>query len=115
MTAAGHEDQIRHRRAWAEPHGGTLPLAVLTPGAFANDADPEFVGLRQQHHPDHGPLTPYQGQVNGVFPRALQKILGAIEGIENPKPLGRHGLAFRELVLGRLFTEQGPVGLWERS
>ena len=45
--------------------------------------------------------------MNGVFPRALQEILGAIKGIENPQPFGWHGLAFRELILGRFFTEQG--------
>jgi len=53
--------------------------------------------------------------MNGVFACALQEILGAIKGIENPEPLRRQRLALCELLLRGLLTEQGPVGLGERG
>ena len=53
--------------------------------------------------------------MNGVFTCALQKILGAIKGIKNPKPFGRQGLALRELVLGGLLAQQCPVRIGKCS
>ena len=53
--------------------------------------------------------------MDGVFASALQEILGAIQGIEDPQPLRRQRLAFGELLLGGLLAEQRPVGLGERG
>ena len=49
--------------------------------------------------------------MNGVFAGALQKILGSIEGIEDPEPLGGQGLALGQLFLRGLLAEQSPAGI----
>lgn len=53
--------------------------------------------------------------MNRIFAGALKEILGAIKRVKNPEPFGRQGLSSRELLLGRLLTEQGPIGIWERG
>ena len=53
--------------------------------------------------------------MNGVFACTLEEILGAVQGIQDPEPLRLQRLAFRELLLGRFFTEQSPVSLGKRS
>ena len=49
--------------------------------------------------------------MNGIFTRSLKKILGSIQRIQDPQPLRLQRLSFRELFLGRFFTQQCPPGL----
>ena len=51
-----------------------------------------------------------------VLAGALKKILGAVQRIEDPQPVGRKTLAgwqVSQLLLGRFLAEQGPIGTWE--
>ena len=92
VVAAGHEHQLRGAGSVAEPHGPPLAVPALAPG-FASlarasqEAQPKLFRFRQQHHAQHRTLPPYQGQMHGVLARALQKIAGAIQGIEDPQPV----------------------------
>jgi len=80
---------------------------------LGHQTDPELLHLRQQHHPQHRLTVVGQGQMHGVFARALQEILGAIEGIEDPQPLGIEGFTGGELLLGGFLAEEGPARIGE--
>ena len=64
-----------------------------------------------QHHPQDGLAAVHECQVHRVLAGALQKILGAIEGVQDPEPLRIQGLPGGELLLGGLLAEQGPTGI----
>ena len=51
--------------------------------------------------------------MHGVFTGALQKVFGAIQGVEHPEPFRRQGFAGCELFGGGFLTEQGPGGRGE--
>ena len=87
MAATRYQHEIG--RALAEAHRAALSGTVLAPTALAHNSEPELISLRQQHHPQGRTLPLHQRQMHGVFPGALQKILGAIKGVENPEPLSR--------------------------
>ena len=109
MVAAGHQYQLSHRLAGAEARRPLLTSAVFTPGPLlGHQADPELLHLRQQHHAQHGLAVVGQRKMHRVFAGALQKILGAIQRIENPQPLGIERLTGRELLLGGLLAQQRP-------
>ena len=119
MVAAGHQHQLAQLPARAEVGGGPLTGAVLTPGTARglgtgfHQAKPQLLQLGQQHHPEHRSTVVHQGQMHGVLARALQKVLGAIQRIEDPQPLGLEGHAGGELLLGGLLAQQGPGGRGE--
>ena len=117
MVAAGYQHQLRAGKAVAEPRRRDIAGAVFAPGAARtvprDQAQPELLHLRQHHHPQHWFTQMGQRQMHGVLACALQKIFGAIKGVQNPQPLGIEGMAWRELLLGRLFAEQDPAGAGE--
>ena len=88
-------------------------MPVLTPGPLTYNTDPEFIGFGQEHNTEYRATTVHESQMNGVFTSALKKILCSIKRIQNPQPLRLQRLSFRELFLGRLFTQQGPAGIGE--
>ncbi len=57
----------------------------------------------------------HQGQMHRVFAGALQEILGAIEGIEDPQPLRRQWLPRLQLLAGGLLAQQRPGRLGKAS
>ena len=119
VVAAGHEHQLAESSPATKPHRAALTRSAFAPGLSCrarqpwHHAQPQLLQLRQQHHPQHRLAAVHQGQMHRIFARALQEVFSAIEGIEDPQPLRRQGLAFSELLLGGFLAQHGPRGRGE--
>ena len=118
VVAAGHQHHLLAAVACTQLRRSAHAQAILPPGScrlprLPEQPEPELLDLRQQHHPQHRTSLPHQSQMHGVLASALQKIPGAIERIQDPKPIGRQRHPGRQLLLGGLLAQQGPGGFGE--
>ena len=118
VVAAGHQHHLLAPLACTQLRRSAHAQAILPPRScrlprLPEQPEPELLDLRQQHHPQHGPALPHQGQVHRVLATALQEVAGPIEGIEDPQPLRRQRFAGPELLLGGLLTQHRPGGIGE--
>ena len=87
VAATRHQHQFAAGRPPAQLRLPAAALPVFAPAGAGHDAEPELVPLRNQHGTQQRLAAVQQRQMYGVLAGTLQKILRAVQRIQDPYPL----------------------------